>query len=137
MEQLHTVLEWAKANPWTATAIVVYVIANLAPRPHHGKMTGWQKAFWQIVDRLCVLTSHRVPGGLKFLLLDSPERGSDGEVEKAPKPPADDDDEQNEEDEDEDEDKDDLAVVVDSEDESDEPEQSAEGKKKEGSDSDG
>jgi hypothetical protein len=72
MEQLQIVLEWAKANPWVTTAIVVYVIANLAPRPDPSKMTGWQRAFWQIVDRLCVLTHDKLPGGLKMLLLDSP-----------------------------------------------------------------
>lgn len=73
MEQLQTVLDWMKANPWVTTAIVVYVIANLAPRPDPKDMTGWQKAFWQIVDRLCVLTAGKLPGSLKFLLLDSPE----------------------------------------------------------------
>ncbi len=72
MEQLQIVLDWMKANPWVSTAIVVYVIANLAPRPDPSKMTGWQKAFWQIVDRLCVLTHDKLPGGLKLLLLDSP-----------------------------------------------------------------
>jgi hypothetical protein len=90
METLQTVLEWAKANPWVATAIVVYVIANVAPRPDPGKMSGWQRAFWLIVDRLCILTHDRLPGGLKMLLLDSPAKAGDkpkDETKVKPKKP--------------------------------------------------
>ena len=72
MEQLQIVLDWMKANPVVTTAIVVYVIANLAPRPDPSKMTGWQRAFWLIIDRLCILTHDKLPGTLKMLLLDSP-----------------------------------------------------------------
>lgn len=128
MQQLQAVLDWMQANPWTTLAIVVYVVANLAPRPDPSQMKGWRKALWQIIDRLCLLTSHRVPGSLKFLLLDSPAHGSDGEVEKAPKVPDetkdDDEDGGNEDDDGEDdgEDSDDEpAVVVDAEDKPDEP----------------
>ena len=136
MEHWNAVMEWAKANPWTTVAIVAYVVANLAPRPHHGKMSGFQKAFWQIVDRLCVLTSHKAPGSLKFLLLDSPDHGSDEKVEKAPKvqeePEEDDDGEDDPDSENE------PAVVVDSEGEPDKPdEDDAEDDEDEGSDSDG
>jgi hypothetical protein len=142
MEQLHTVLEWAKANPWTTVAIIVYVVANLAPRPHHSKMKGWQRALWQIIDRLCILTSHKLPGSLKLLLLDSPPHDSDGEVEKAPKVPdeaSDDGEDEGEEDDDEKkgDDKDEPAVVVDTEGEPDEPDEDGAEEDEEGSDSDG
>jgi hypothetical protein len=146
MEQLQNMLDWMQANPWTTLAIIVYVIANLAPRPHPGKMKGWQKALWQIIDRLCLLTSHKVPGSLKFLLLDSPVQGSDGEVEKAPKVPDVDDDDGEDEEDDEDEGEGDEksdsesepAVVVDTEDKPDEPDgDGADEDDDKGSDSDG
>lgn len=129
MEQLQSMLDWMQANPWTTLAIIVYVVANLAPRPDPARMKGWQRALWQIIDRLCVLTSHKVPGSLKFLLLDSPDRSSDEEVEKEPKVPEKaDDDEGGKDDEEEDsseegdeegDNKDEPAVVVDTEDEPD------------------
>lgn len=72
MNTLQSIIEWIRANPWTTVAIVVYVLANVAPRPQHQKLTGAQKAFWLFVDRLCILTSGRLPGVLKMLLLDSP-----------------------------------------------------------------
>jgi hypothetical protein len=142
MEQLQLMLDWMKANPWTTTAVIVYVIANLAPRPDPEKMKGWQKALWQIIDRLCVLSSHKVPGSLKFLLLDSPDQGSDGEVEKAPKVPEEsDDDGEDEEGEGEEaeegDSKDEPAVVVDSEDEPDEPDEDGAAEEDDEDDSDG
>jgi len=86
MNELEQVLRWIQDNPWTTFAIIVYVVANVAPRPDHNKLDGWRKVMWQIIDRLCLLTSHRVPGSLKFLLLDSPLHVSEKEkVEKAPK----------------------------------------------------
>jgi hypothetical protein len=113
-------------------------------------MKGWQKALWQIIDRLCLLTSHKVPGSLKFLLLDSPDQGSDGEVEKAPKVPDEDSDDGEDEEDDGDEDEDDgdgdeesdsegePAVVVDTEDKPDEPDgDGADEEDDKGSDSDG
>lgn len=154
MEQLQSMLDWMQANPWTTLAIVVYVVANLAPRPDPAKMKGWQKALWQIIDRLCLLTSHKVPGSLKFLLLDSPAHDSDGEVEKAPKVSKDGDDDEaddaGEEDEEEEQDEDDgedddeeeneeePAVVVDTEDKPDESDgDGADEEDDKGSDSDG
>jgi hypothetical protein len=91
METLQTILDWMKANPWITTAIVVYVIANLAPRPDPSKMTGWQKSFWQIIDRLCVLTADKLPGTVKLLLLDTPPPKTPKEAPKAPaeEPPDD------------------------------------------------
>lgn len=65
---------WAQANPEVAVAIVIYVIANFAPRPDHTQMDGLTRAFWQIIDRLCVLTHDKVPGAFKMVLLDSPPK---------------------------------------------------------------
>jgi len=66
---------WVQANPWTTTAIVVYLIVNLAPRPHPEQREGWAKTFWTIVDRLSVLTAGSVPGKLKMIFSDSPADG--------------------------------------------------------------
>lgn len=64
-------LEWVKDNPVTVIAIIVYVVANFAPRPHPEDQKGWVKALWQIIDRLCLLTT-RVAPRVKLPLLDSP-----------------------------------------------------------------
>jgi hypothetical protein len=106
-----SIIVWVKENPEAAAAIVIYLIANLAPRPDHSKLAGWRQKLWQIIDRLCLLTSHRVPGSLKFLLLDSPVRGSDEKVEKAPK--SQDEESDSEPSEDDDDGEDESAVVVD------------------------
>lgn len=126
---MDNLIAWAKENPEVAAAIVIYLLANVAPRPDHDKLTGCRKVLWQIIDRLCVFTSHKVPGGLKFLLLDSPVRGSDGEVEKAPKVPEKDDGDDGEDEDD----KEEPAVVVDA----DEPDGDGAEEEEEGSDSDG
>lgn len=68
---------WVLANPWTVVAIVVYLVVNLAPRPHPEKQTGWKKWFWLVVDRLSVLTADKVPGKLKMLFAGSPLVGPD------------------------------------------------------------
>ena len=88
MNYLETAMTWVQDNPWVTFAIVIYVVANVVPRPHHGKLDdGWRKGMWQIIDRLCWLTSDRVPGSLKLLLLDSPlVVGEKQGVEKALKP---------------------------------------------------
>ena len=107
MEQLQIVLDWMKANPVVTTAIVVYVIANLAPRPDPSKMTGWQRAFWLIIDRLCILTHDKLPGTLKMLLLDSPpiKRAKPKKAKRVPEaePEPESEDEPEVDDEDEDE----------------------------------
>jgi hypothetical protein len=72
MELVQQAIEWIKQNPIIATAIIIYLLANFAPRPHPDSQKGWVKIFWQVVDRLCVLSSSRVPGRLKMILLDSP-----------------------------------------------------------------
>ena len=80
MEKLELMWAWAQANPVVFTAIVVYVIANLMPRPHPEQMTGWKRTFWAIVDGLCVLTAAKVPGKLKWLLANSPADNSETHV---------------------------------------------------------
>jgi hypothetical protein len=72
MDKLNLMWAWIQANPVVFTAIAVYVIANLMPRPHPEKMTGWKRTFWSIVDGLCLLTAAKVPGNLKWLLANSP-----------------------------------------------------------------
>ncbi len=66
-------IEWAKDNYLIVIFAFVYAIANFYPRPHPDTMVGFQKKFWQIIDRLCILTAEKMPGNLKFILLDSPE----------------------------------------------------------------
>ncbi len=58
---------WICSHPMTCLAVVVWVIANLVPRPHPDQLTGKARLFWSIVDRLCVLTASRFPGSLKLL----------------------------------------------------------------------
>lgn len=91
MENLNIMWAWIQANPIVFTAIVVYVIANLAPRPHPEKIVGWKKTFWEIIDGLCLLTAARVPGKIKWLLAGSPPIESETHVaEKEPVSEADD-----------------------------------------------
>jgi hypothetical protein len=63
---------WAVTNQEIVFFLVLGIVVNLAPRPHPDNVTGWQKAFWTVTDRLCVLTAERVPGKVKWLLLPSP-----------------------------------------------------------------
>ena len=37
MDTILLMWAWIQANPWTTVAIVTYVIANLAPRPHRDR----------------------------------------------------------------------------------------------------
>jgi len=71
MEQLGQVWAWVQSHPLLTVAVVVYVFANFAPRPHPDKLKGWEKKLWQIVDRLCVLTAGKMPGGLKLPMLSA------------------------------------------------------------------
>jgi hypothetical protein len=81
------IIAWAQANPEYAVAAVVYVIANFAPRPDHSDMSGWSRAFWQIIDRICLLTHDKAPGAFKLPLLDSPPKARvKAEAAEAPKP---------------------------------------------------
>lgn len=80
MNTLQQVWLWMQANPVVAIAIAVYVIANLAPRPHPKELSGWKATFWAVVDGLCLLTAAKVPGRLKWLLANSPP------LEPAPAP---------------------------------------------------
>jgi hypothetical protein len=73
MEFLHNLWVWAQANPWTVVAIVVYLVVNLAPRPHPEDSVGWKAKLWMILDRISVLTAERVPGKLKLIFAASPK----------------------------------------------------------------
>jgi hypothetical protein len=99
-ETLSGMWGWIQENPEAFIAIVVYVIANFAPRPHPEKMTGWQKSFWQMIDRLCVLTHHLVPKP-KMILLDSPSpterKRDDNEAPEPEDEPSDDGEEEDSE----------------------------------------
>lgn len=68
---LEAVWAWILANPELVVAIALGIIANVAPRPHPERMTGLQRCFWLVIDRLCVLSAERVPGRLKWLFLPS------------------------------------------------------------------
>lgn len=63
---------WIQANPVATIAIVLYVIANIAPRPSPSAMVGWRKALWETIDRLCLLTAGALPGAAKALFAPSP-----------------------------------------------------------------
>ena len=65
-------LSWAKAHPETAAAIVLWIVANVVPRPHPEEMTGWKKSLWYLIDRLSVFTAKGLPGDLKPLFAPSP-----------------------------------------------------------------
>jgi len=69
---MHDVFVWIEANPIATLAVVVWAITNFAPRPHPEDCVGWRKVFWQVVDRLCVLTAKEFPGVLKLPFSDSP-----------------------------------------------------------------
>jgi hypothetical protein len=57
-------------------SVVAYVIANAAPRPDPVSLTGWRKAFWGTIDRICFLTAARVPGVFKALFAPTTPAGT-------------------------------------------------------------
>jgi hypothetical protein len=67
-----TVIVWCSTNPESSAAIFLWVLANVAPRPHHGHLTGYKRVVWKTIDRLCVLTDHALPGRFKMLFAASP-----------------------------------------------------------------
>jgi len=69
---MNAAMGWIVSNPLTVTAIVIWLVANVAPRPNPSEMTSNWKVFWVVVDRLCILTAGKLPGGFKMLLLASP-----------------------------------------------------------------
>jgi hypothetical protein len=72
MGYLQAVWAWAGEH-YTLLAAVVWVIANVAPRPApRPDQNRWVRLFWQLVDRACVLTADRVPGRVKWLLAATP-----------------------------------------------------------------
>jgi len=85
METLQIALDWVQANPWIALAIAVYVIVNVAPRPHPEQMVGWKRTVWAIIDGLCLLTAAKVPGRVKWIVANSPAL-QPAETGQAPEP---------------------------------------------------
>jgi hypothetical protein len=73
---------WVVANPIETAALVLYLVANVVPRPHPEKLVGWRLLLWGSLDRLCFLSAKRVPGSFKALFGASPI------VEPPPPPPA-------------------------------------------------
>jgi hypothetical protein len=67
-----SVMTWVRANWYVTLVVVLWIVANVAPRPHPETMTGFQKVLWTVVDRLCVLTADVVPGKLKWIFAPSP-----------------------------------------------------------------
>ncbi|MFA6167009.1 MAG: hypothetical protein WC700_10350 [Gemmatimonadaceae bacterium] len=65
---------WIQQYPFETAAIVLYIVANVVPRPDASVMVGWRRSFWMTLDRLCLLTAGRVPGQLKGLFEASPPR---------------------------------------------------------------
>jgi hypothetical protein len=56
---------WLYLHWLVVLAVVAYVVANVAPRPHPEALVGWRKIFWTVIDRTCVLTAAALPGVLK------------------------------------------------------------------------
>lgn len=63
---------WLYLHWLVVLAVAVYIIANVAPRPHPEALTGWRKIFWMVIDRACVLTAAALPGALKVPGASSP-----------------------------------------------------------------
>ena len=63
---------WVVAHDAAIALLSLWLIVNVGPRPHPERLTGPAKAFWLVVDRLCVLTAERVPGQWKWLFEPSP-----------------------------------------------------------------
>jgi len=66
------VYAWILAHPVVMGVATLWVLVNLAPRPHPEDMSGYQKVFWGLVDRLAVLTANELPGRWKWLFAQSP-----------------------------------------------------------------
>jgi hypothetical protein len=62
---------WVTTHPWAVTAIVLYLIVNVAPRPHGSEASGWKAVLWETLDRLAILTSGAIPGKFKMLLVQT------------------------------------------------------------------
>ena len=70
---LHAIWVWISANPLTTLAIVLWLIANVVPRPQPAvTQNRWVRLFWSLVDRASILTSDKLPGKLKMLGFATP-----------------------------------------------------------------
>lgn len=66
--------EFIQQNPELTVLTVLYLIMNIAPRPHPDEHTGWRRILWLILDRLSVLHAAAMPGRFKWLMLPTPPR---------------------------------------------------------------
>jgi hypothetical protein len=69
-------MDWIVAHWQIALIITVYVLVNVAPRPHPDEQTGLMRFLWTVLDRFSVLTAKQVPGKVKWLLAASPKDAS-------------------------------------------------------------
>lgn len=84
---LQEMLVWANAHPLVVVAVLVYVIANIAPRPAPtAEQPRIVRLFWLLVDRTSVLTAEAVPGKLKWLLAPSPVLADQPKGDVPPEP---------------------------------------------------
>lgn len=90
---VYAVWAWVQAHPVLVGLLLLGAVANLSPRPHPDKLTGWQKGFWLVIDRLCFLAAESVPGRFKMFFTPSqlppaaPPTSNTGTAPPAPKGP--------------------------------------------------
>jgi hypothetical protein len=56
---MNSVWEFVRANPELVIALVLYVVMNVAPRPHPDDHEGWRRIVWLVLDRRLFLPSAR------------------------------------------------------------------------------
>jgi hypothetical protein len=71
---------WATGHPVVIGVALLWILVNLAPRPHPEDMSGYQKVFWGLVDRLAVLTAKELPGRWKWIFAQSPSSREPAEL---------------------------------------------------------
>ena len=63
---------WLYLHWVVVVAVLVWIVVNVIPRPHPETLTGWKRVVWRIVDAICLLTAAKLPGGLKWPIVQSP-----------------------------------------------------------------
>ena len=87
---LLTLIAWVKSNPYATLSIVVWLIANVVPRPSpKPDQNQFVRMFWNVIDRLCVLTSDGLPGKFKMLLTATPRPAGVAVTDKGSEPKID------------------------------------------------
>lgn len=71
MQVMQAFFTWLFANWLPVLAVTVYIVINLAPRPHPDEQTGLKRVLWAILDRVSLLTAKQVPGKVKWLFAAS------------------------------------------------------------------